>query len=520
MRGDRNRQSGALFFIARLLLGTGAVHAADPGGFISQEAALFPPVGANAAEFGGAVALGGNTVFVGTHTDGSPIFGGGTVFVFDVSNTNPYSWSLSKQIVSPDGPQLDEFGYALAICGDILAISAPRSPNPEVTGGAVYLFARDLGGSGNWGFLTKLTSPTGSVGDWFGISLAMDQDLLVVGARSENAPQSASGAAYIFGRNVGGANHWGLVKRLVPQDGSANDNFGISVAIDGGRVVIGAYDDDTGGLLDSGSAYVFERDRGGANNWGQAVKLVAPDAGFRDRFGNAVAIGGDAIVVGASLDDELGTDSDTGSAYLFKQDAGGIGQWGFVQKLLPPDLAPADRFGFSIAMTLEAVVISSINQQNRGTAYIYGRHVKGAETWALLRQLVSPGWQYSQQFGHSVAIGADRLVAGVPRDPDSVGESARVFNGLETALRLARDCDGDGRYDVPAAIAGMAKDCNGNLQPDACDIAEGGSVDGDENGVPDECEQVLPCAGDANGDGVVSFADITATLSHFGMMCP
>ena len=110
-------------------------------------------------------------------------------------------------------------------------------------------------------------------------------DTLVVGSDENNG--SGAGAAYIFARNQGGANNWGLVKKITASDGAAFDYFGISVSINGATVVVGAfYDDDKG--TNSGSAYIFKRDQGGANQWGQVKKITASDGALGDWFGESV----------------------------------------------------------------------------------------------------------------------------------------------------------------------------------------------------------------------------------------
>jgi len=159
----------------------------------------------------------------------------------------------------------------------------------------------------------KLLADDGAAYDYFGESVSISDDTLVAGSDASNG--DGAGAAYIFARNQGGANNWGLVKKITASDGEAFDYFGISVSISGDTVVVGAfYDDDKG--TNSGSAYIFKRDQGGANQWGQVKKITASDGAAGDYFGWSVSISDDTLVVGASDDDDNGIDS--GSAYVFK----------------------------------------------------------------------------------------------------------------------------------------------------------------------------------------------------------
>ena len=106
------------------------------------------------------------------------------------------------------------------------------------------------------------------------------------------------GAAYIFDRNLGGANNWGLVRKQTSADGAVNDQFGISVSISGGTLVAGAYLDDVGAETDQGSAYIFDRNLGGPSNWGQLKKITALDGNDHDALGFSVAVSGDRVAVG------------------------------------------------------------------------------------------------------------------------------------------------------------------------------------------------------------------------------
>ena len=117
---------------------------------------------------------------------------------------------------------------------------------------------------------------------------------------------SAAGAAYIFERNTG----WGQAKKLTAGDAAADDRFGGSVAISGDTVVVGAWTENSS----PGAAYIFKRDTG----WGQAKKLTAGDAAAFDYFGLSVAISGDTVVVGAFSNSKV-----AGAAYLSKQNTAG-----------------------------------------------------------------------------------------------------------------------------------------------------------------------------------------------------
>jgi len=126
----------------------------------------------------------------------------------------------------------------------------------------------------------------------------------VIGAWADDDNEYNSGSAYVFTRQTPGdlASGWTQVAKLTAGDGAANDWFGGSVSIDGDTVVIGATGDDDDGS-DSGSAYVFTRITPGelASDWTQNAKLTAADGAEGDYFGGSVSIDGDTAVIGAFL---------------------------------------------------------------------------------------------------------------------------------------------------------------------------------------------------------------------------
>jgi hypothetical protein len=180
----------------------------------------------------------------------------------------------------------------------------------------VYVFLRSEDSEGiiKWEQQAKLTAADGAAGDYFGQSVAVDGDTAVIGAYGDDDNDSFSGSAYVFFRSEDseGIIKWEQQAKLTAADGAASDIFGYSVAVDGDTAVIGAYLDDDNGSF-SGSAYVFFRS--GDDTWEQQAKLTADDGAAGDHFGQSVAVDGDTAVIGASGDDDKGSDS--GSAYVF-----------------------------------------------------------------------------------------------------------------------------------------------------------------------------------------------------------
>jgi len=332
--------------------------------------------------------------------------------------------------------------------------------------GSVFVYRYD---GATWCEQVQLVGADSAAGDVFGAAVSLSGDTLLVGATGDDDNGADSGAAFVF-QYDGVA--WVQEAKLLPSDGSANQFFGSCVALSGDTAVVGCYWDSDR----TGAAYVFRRD-GAA--WGEEVKLVASDGAPGDGFGNAIAVEGDVVIVGAPGDDENGYDS--GSAYVFRFD--GL-SWAEEARLLPADGAMWDHFGESVDVGDGIAVVGmprdDDNGNKSGSAYVFGW--EGA-AWVEQAKLFAADAEAKDFFGWSLGLCGETALVGVSRD-DNNGDNAGsvcVFRGLS--------------------------DCNENAVLDLCDIADGTSEDANGNGVPDECEP-LGGLGDLNCDGHVDFDDI------------
>lgn len=160
--------------------------------------------------------------------------------------------------------------------------------------------------------------------------------LIVVGAAYDDRAGTGSdtgstvvdaGSAYIFERNLGGADNWGLLKVLGLNFYRDFQHFGAAVAVSGNTVAVGAPGDEVASFAGRGSVFVFERDLGGDNNWGVQPAVLAPDGLAGDAFGSALALEGNLLLVGAPLVDD---GADQGAAYLYSRNAGGADNCGVI----------------------------------------------------------------------------------------------------------------------------------------------------------------------------------------------
>jgi len=272
----------------------------------SEEARWLAPSGQTSDQFGLAVALAGSTAVVGAAREETAGARHGAAYVFQRS---PTGWSLAARLVASDAEDLDLFGAAVAIDGDRVLVGAHRADAPDPSSGAVYVFDRS---GAVWTETAILTPGAPAAQDQFGFDVSVDGDRALVGANFDDTVAGNAGAAYLFER-AGGS--WSQVQKLTDPSGSIGDEFGRSVAIEGDRALVGEpY--DTVAELRSGSAYVFAR---GATEWTQTSKLSDPAGARNDNFAWTVDLDGGLAAAGVPVDDDLGTE--TGSAFLFTASA-------------------------------------------------------------------------------------------------------------------------------------------------------------------------------------------------------
>jgi hypothetical protein len=346
-------------------------------GRLQEAARLIPSDGGNFDSFGVSAATGGDTVVIGAYEHDS---GGaedqGAAYVF-VKPPGGWSGQLTEtaKLVASDGDVLDRLGTGVAIVGDTIVVGAPGDDiGGNLQQGSIYVFVKPQGGwSGTLTETAKLTASEPIAGDGLGGTVAMSGDTIVASAGA-SLPQ---GGAYVFVEPPGGwAGEVNEAAKLTPSDWIAFDDFGSDVAINGETIVIGARFADVD-QVDQGSAYVFVEPPGGwAGELTESAKLTASDGATLDLFGDAVAVSGPVIVVGA-LNDDVGPVRDQGSTSVFLEPPGGwSGHLNETFKLTAPDAEPVDACGWSAAIETGVVVAGCPldghgRHENQGSAYVF-----------------------------------------------------------------------------------------------------------------------------------------------------
>lgn len=288
---------------------------------------------------------------------------------------------------------------------------------------------------------TEFTAADGSVGDRYGRDVALDGDTLSVAAHGNGAE---AGAVYVYARSGGS---WLAQAKLMAADPSPGDRFGFSVALQGDRLVAGAYRDGTAASSGAGSAYVFTRS-GGA--WTQQARLEAGDASPMDGFGFSVGLDGDTILVGAwAANGAAG--NDTGSAYVFSWNGSG---WAQQAKLTAADAAEEDFFGYSVALHADTAVVASLygdttSGPDTGAVYVFARV---GSAWAQ-QDRIEPSSYVNGLFGVGLSLEEDTLLVGSP-EHGVVYVFARAGGSWSGAARLSPPILGSGRFGLSVSLEG------------------------------------------------------------------
>ena len=267
--------------------GAAYVFVRNGSNWVLQQKLLLPGQGPG-GDFGGAVAINGDSIVVTSVGDGEDNFLPGTASVFTRDQNGV--WSFQQKFRASDMIRDQTYGGSVAISGDTVFVGSEYiAPNHGASIGAVYVYER-VGTV--WTERKKLTSSTWRGGYEFGRYLAIDGNIAVIGAYHEEHGANTRGSVYVFVRDKG---EWAQRQKLfIKEDLAEMDFFGVSVAIHGSTIIAG----NSGADEQRGAAYIFTADD--KLNWSQQTKLVAGDGLIEDHFGTAVAINGSEVLVSAS----------------------------------------------------------------------------------------------------------------------------------------------------------------------------------------------------------------------------
>jgi hypothetical protein len=477
----------------------GAVYVFTRSGSVWSQQAYLKASNAGAVDnFGYSVAISGDTVVVGAEGEASAATGingnqadnsayqAGAAYIFIRSGA---TWSQQAYLKASNSEYNDRFGWSVGISNNTVVVGAfdessnatgvngNQTNNNAARSGAAYVFTRS---GSTWSQQAYLKASNTGAGDWFGTSVAVEGDTIVVGASDEasnatgvNGNQAdnsnvATGAAYVFTRS---GTTWSQQAYLKAGYNGFSMRFGTSVAVEGDTVVVGAWGEDSNATgvngnqanvnaLDSGAAYVFSRS---GTTWSQQASLKASNTGAGDRFGTSVAISGYAVIVGAYNEDSNATGGNgvetdnsagnSGASYVFDlnaalpapeiaiQQAGADIANGATRDFGPAVVGSTSDFNFSIFNT------GSIDLNLIGAPKVA---VGGSPDFTVIAQPASPiaGPGGSSDFTvRFTPTGSGTKAASLTISNNDGDENLFVIQINGTALSFTTDTDNDGLND-------------------------------------------------------------------------
>tara|TARA_B100001250_G_scaffold400210_1_gene410496 strand:- start:4287 stop:16886 length:12600 start_codon:yes stop_codon:yes gene_type:complete len=363
----------------------------------------------------------------------------GAAYIFKRNGT---SWKQTAKLVASDAAANDQAAEFCEISGDY-AIYGAYSKNSNT--GAAYIFKRDTGAE-TWSQQAKLTASDAASSDYFGWGVSIDGDYAIVGAYGEDTGAGQAGAAYIFKRS---GTSWSQEAKIQHSSVASSDYFGYDVTISGDYAAVGAIYQDTT-ASSAGSVYIFKRS---GTSWTQQQQIQSSDVAANDNFGCAVAMDGDYLAVSSPYDN-----SNYGAVYFFKKDTGAE-TWTQQTKIIPSDVASNDQAGNigRLSISGDTVVMGSDlhdsgGMSDSGAAWVFKR--SGA-TWSEVKKLSASDAVASDRFGISVGVSGNTILVGAAyNDVDGVTHAGAlyVYNSQKITNYYITDA---GKYSADVTIAGL-----------------------------------------------------------------
>ena len=412
--------------------------------------------------FGYSIDIDNNLAIVGAQLDTLDDFYIGSAYIFHTVTGDQIT-----KLTSSDGASYDQFGFAVAVEGNIAAVGAPQNFGVDFDSGAVYLFEATTGEQ-----IAKLIPNDATRSDRFGSSIAMSNGIIAIGASSDSDMGLSVGSAYLFDAATGTQ-----LMKLLPSDGVRDDNFGRSIAIDNNIVAVGSFHGDE--FANSGAVYLFDA------TTGNQIMRITPNGPIAqdDNFGSAIAMHNGLLAVGAPGDDDSAPNS--GSAFLFDVATGTQ-----LTKMVANDPMLRDYLGTSIAINNDAVFVGTPSDNHFGidTGSVYTFDIA---TGNQITKIHPNTLSDSDEFGVSLASDTNRIIVGSRKFAanGSPGGGAHIFS-INPPPPCSADLTGDDLlnfFDISAFLAAFtAQD---------------------------------PIA-DFNNDSLFNFFDISAFLIAFAAGCP
>ena len=376
-------------------------------------------------EFGRSVAvsrsnnLGVAALLVGAPNDDDGGTDAGAVYVFESIGAS--GWGQDEKLIPNGVMPGDQFGTSLAYDGFTAMVGASKA---NTATGYVHVFERQ---GQFWSDHQRLTEPTAGAGDQFGTSVDVHGDWAVAGSPRRDTSVVEGGAVTFFERTAAYP-HWVRHSLVTASDESLFGQFGQSVSISGNIAVVGSPGAFNTAPI-QGAVYVFEYD---GNQWTEVQKLSYPGTSLFSRFGSAVSVYGDTLLVGAPEDDTAAINA--GQAFFFRRNNQGF--WALEHSTFAIAPADNDAFGSSVALAGNAAIIGAPNTgvvltTFSGAAYRFSRTSSG---WRVDERIRPPFLGADDQFGLSVAIEND---VSETINKFAIGAHSSNIGGVDAGITMA-----------------------------------------------------------------------------------
>jgi hypothetical protein len=398
----------------------------------------------------------------------------------------------SLLVVTNESQIMDPNAVSIDGFGDAIALDGNTAIVGAPMANKAYVFVRS---NGLWSQPAILEASGGGAGDRFGASVAIDGDTAIVGAPNHGflGDPIQAGAAYLFVRNAS-TGVWGTPQKIWPLAQKTSDHFGNAVALHGDTALVGAIDDDVGTNTDQGSAYVFTNSGG---VWTEQKTLVATNGAAMDAFGGSVSLSGNTALIGAPLHKSGGLDKQ-GAAYVF---VGGGMVWDEQKELVASNGAAFDEFGGSVSLSGDTALVgaalhdSTPGALDQGAAYFF---VRSGTLWTQqLPPVIASNGKPGDRFGASVSVSGDIAIVEASNSSVAInGETGSAYFFVRNGNAWAEDTQlipNNGLdFRAPVAISGnTALVAKGNSNQEVVNAFVFLKGNGDPCGSATECASMF-----------------------------
>ena len=364
------------------------------------------------------ILLGVNELYIGCPSSLIDSIGPGTIYIIEKKSDG--NWVSKTKLTLKGNPQRIGFGASMAMSNDMLVVGSPKAGKNGYASGSVNLFKRTSTG---WLHTAELLPKIGKVFEYFGSSVAVSGNVIVVGCPGDSENGRSAGAAYVFENKNGWKQTAKLIGSSGKTPGAIMGKFG-GVDISGDVIAVGSQGELVNGKR-AGRVYIFKKI---GDNWVNTDKLTEPVPTAGNRFGQKVKINGNILFV--STPNYINKHGRVGAVYAFEFAASKII---LKQKFVPADGSGRDGFGMSISSDGNRILVGAPYNKNNvtnkvsGSAYIYNK-VPGE--WIQEKKISPADGKDSDSFGVSVGLNSDTIaVSNVFRDSNgTMVSSVYIFD--------------------------------------------------------------------------------------------